>query len=407
MHKTWLILKNEFVTTVLRKSFLFSLFGIPIIIAIIFGIIGMLNKNQPGQVEQFFTPAADPLPSGIVDASGLIKSLPEDQNLIAYGDEETARKALEDQKITGFYLIPADYLQSGKLTYVRVDFNPLSAFDQAGTMQDVINLNLLGNDPELAGRYNQPLKVETVNINPKPDQAQESAMGMLVPTGVTVLFYMMLVGASSLLFNSITREKENRVMEILMSSVDAHQILTGKIIALGLVGLLQLGVWLGSGILVMGAGQQMQIVSGGFSLPGSLLGWALLYFLGGYMLYASLMAGVGAMVPNLREGSQMTSLILMPMIVPLVLMSNIIQDPDGTIAVVLSLFPFTSSVSMLARMASSDVPLWQAILAAVLLIGGSIWVVRMVAAMFRSQVILAGQPFSRKRFFKVLLGKLD
>lgn len=407
MNKTWLVLKNEFLTTVLRRSFLITLFGLPLVGAIIFGVVGMINRDQPGQVAAMFSPAPDTLPAGLVDHSGLITTFPSGQSMIQYGSEGAARQDLAVGRLSGIYIISADYLKSGEMEYIRPDFNPISAFDQSGSIQNLINQNLLKNTPELARLYTQSLNIQRINLNPKPEQAQESAASMILPSAITVLFYILLVGASSLLMNSITNEKENRVIEILMSSVDARQLLLGKIIALGLVGLLQLAVWLGSSLLLLSLGQKTNMLGTGIYIPANLFGWALLYFLGGYLLYASLMAGVGAMATNLREGSQMTSLIMMPMIIPLALMGSTTQDPNGTISMVLSLIPFTSPVSMIARIASTDVPLWQSLLGLALLVCTAVWIIRMVAAMFRSQVILAGQPFTRQRFFKVFFGRLD
>ena len=406
MRKTMLVLLNEVVTTVIRPSFLFSLFGLPIIAALIFGIIGMINRNQPGQVENYFSPAVDVLPSGFLDRSGIIQNNIEPL-LIQYDKEELLKEDLSAGKISGYYIIPTDYLQSGELTYIREDFNPLTAFEQSGKFEQLIEKNLLANDPGLAERYIQPLTIENVNKNPEPEQAQESALSILLPTGVTVLFYIILVSASTLLLQSITKEKENRVLEILLSSMTTGQMLTGKIIALGLVGLLQTGVWIGASVIMLGAGQQASMVPMDAIIPGSFIVWALVFFLGGYLLYASLMAGVGAMVPNLREASQATSMVIMPMIVPLVMMSNLIQDPNGAFAVALSFIPLTSPVAMLTRMAVDEIPIWQVLLSAGVLILFAVWVIRVISVLFRGQVILAGQPFSRTRFLKALIGKID
>jgi ABC-2 type transport system permease protein len=158
---------------------------------------------------------------------------------------------------------------------------------------------------------------------------------------------------------------------------------------------------------MLGAGRQASMIPMDTAIPGSFIVWALIFFLGGYLLYASLMAGVGAMVPNLREASQATSMVIMPMIVPLVMMSNLIQDPNGAFAVALSFIPLTSPVAMLTRMAVEDIPIWQVLLSAGFLIIFAIWVIRVISVLFKGQVILAGQPFSRTRFLKALIGKID
>lgn len=399
-----LVLINEIITTVSRPSFLFTLFGLPIIAGIIFSVIGILNKDQPGQVESFFSPAVDVVPVGFIDKSGLITQPDMDPQLVAYQDEQRIKQDLAQGKISGYYVVPANYLDSGELTFVKEDFNPLTAFDQSKDFQRLIDSNLLAGDPVIAQHYVNPLKTEMVNKNPKPERAQESPLSLLLPTAVTILFYIILISAASLLLQSITKEKENRVLEILMSSVTTGQMLTGKIIALGLVGLLQTAVWIGSGMFLMGAGQQSKMIPMDGAIPFSILAWALIFFLGGYLLYASLMAGVGALVPNLREASQATSLIIMPMIVPLVMMNSLIQDPNGTFAVILSFIPFTSPIAMLTRMTVTDVPVWQGALSAIGLALFAVWVIRVVSKLFRNQVMLGGQPFSRMKFLKALTG---
>jgi ABC-2 type transport system permease protein len=407
MRNTLLILVNEIVTTIRRPSFLFTLFGLPLVAALIFGIIGFLGRNQSGQVESFFSPAVDTLPTGYLDKSGIITQPGDDPQLVKYESEELIREDLASGKISGYIVIPEDYIVNGSLDYVKTDFNPLSAFEQAGKFQDLLTKNLLVDDPETAERYINPLNIELINKNPDPKQAQESTASLLIPTAITVLFYIILVSSATLLLHSITKEKENRVMEMLMSSVTSRQILTGKIIALGLVGLLQTGVWLGSGLLLMGTGRQMNMLPDVIDIPTSFMIWSLIFFLGGYLLYASLMAGVGAMVPNLREASQATTLVIMPMIVPLVMMNNLIQSPDGALAMTLSFIPFTAPVAMLTRMAVVTVPWWQVAISAILLILFAIWVIQVISNLFRSQVILSGQPFSNKRFIKALFGTVE
>ncbi len=194
-------------------------------------------------------------------------------------------------------------------------------------------------------------------------------------------------------------------MEILMLSVTPRQLLTGKIVGLGLIGLLQVVAWVGTGRLLLARSGTTFNLPIAFQLPTSFLIWGLVFFLLGYAVYASLMAGLGSLVPNLREASQATILVIFPLMIPMFLNSLLINEPDSIISVFLSLFPLTSPVAMMTRLAAGGVPLWQTFLAAILLVITAVLVVRSVARMFRSQTILSGQPFSRKLFFNTLLGK--
>jgi len=194
-------------------------------------------------------------------------------------------------------------------------------------------------------------------------------------------------------------------MEILMVSVTPRQLLTGKIVGLGLLGLLQTIAWVGTGRVLLALSGTTFNLPVAFQLPASFLIWGIIFFLLGYAVYASLMAGLGALVPNLREASQATILVIFPLIIPIFLLSILIEEPHGLLATILSIFPLTSPVTMMTRLAAGDVPFWQTLLAAVLLAGTAMLVIRAVARMFHAQTILSGQPFSRKVFFTALLGK--
>jgi ABC-2 type transport system permease protein len=220
-----------------------------------------------------------------------------------------------------------------------------------------------------------------------------------------MIYYAVILMSASFLLNSLTKEKENRVIEILMSSITPRQLLVGKIIALGLVGLLQAALWVGTGYALLRLSGRTFSLPSSFQLPPSFLFWGAVFFLLGYGLYASLMAGVGALVPNLREASQATFAVILPLLIPLVMISVLIEDPNGALALGLSLFPLTSPVVMMTRLSAAQVPLPQLLLSAALLAATAALVVRTVAGMFRAQTLLAGQALTPKRLFALLAGK--
>ena len=190
-----------------------------------------------------------------------------------------------------------------------------------------------------------------------------------------------------------------------MVSVTPRQLLTGKIVGLGLVGLLQVVTWVGTGRILLARSGTTFNLPIAFQLPTSFLIWGLVFFLLGYAVYASLMAGLGALVPNLREASQATIMVIFPLMIPMFLNSILINEPDSLMSVFMSLFPLTSPVAMMTRLDFGGVPPWQILLAAVLLAGTAVFVVRAVARMFHAQTILSGQSFSRKLFFNTLFGR--
>ena len=146
-------------------------------------------------------------------------------------------------------------------------------------------------------------------------------------------------------------------------------------------------------------------IAAAIQLPGITLLWGIIFFLLGYAVYASLMAGIGALVPNLREGSQLTTLVIMPMIVPLIFVSTLLNSPDSPLAVFLSLFPFTSPVTMMMRITATQVPFWQIGLAILLLAGTALLLIRASAGLFKAQNLLTGQSVNITGFLKALAGR--
>lgn len=409
MKKMLLVLKNEFRTVVLRKSFFISLFLIPVIASVVFAILGTIGESEPtsGIAKIINSSTEEVKLEGVVDQSGLIKTLPEDleESLIRFEDESAAKAALQAGEINSYYLIADDYLDSGEVTYLRTDFNPLGGMDRSDNLRRLIRYNLLADDPLLLERIEQPFNLEITYISQQPVRDADNFVNFLVPYIVIMLFYMVILTSASMMLSSITNEKENRTMEVLMTSVTPGELLAGKIIALGLAGLLQTVVWSGYGYLVMMLSRDNSPELSSFPISPTLLLWGVVFFLLGYGVYATLMAGLGALAPNMREASQATTLVILPLIVPMFFINTLAEKPNSTLSLFFSLFPFTSPITMMARLSSANVPWWQLAASIALLLATVYLLVRAVAGMFRAQRLLSGQTFNVKLFIKALLGR--
>jgi ABC-2 type transport system permease protein len=412
MKKILLVLRNEVITLLMRRSFWLVALGLPLLGSALFAGVGAINHNLAASqtVSQVFVGPQDTRPSGYVDLSGLIRQVPAgipEGKFISYSDESSALLALKAGRISSVYIVSRDFIRSGAVTLIRPDFNPLAySADQSGGFTWLLQVNLAGGDATLAGLINGPLKLEDISLATTAQPDQNNALALWTPYIITILFYMLIGGSSSLLLGNISKEKENRVTEVLLTSVTPLQLLTGKIAGLGLVGLGQALLWLGTSYGLLNLSGQAFKLPSEIHLPVSFLIWGLVFFLLGYAVYASLMAGLGALAPNLREASQATIVIMLPMFVPLFLSSSVfMQEPNGPIATGLSLFPLSAPVAMMARLSAGGVPWWQAALAALLLALTAVLILRAVARMFRAQTLLSGQPFKLKTYFRVLAGK--
>ena len=411
MNKVWIVFKTEFINTVTRRSFLITLILVPLLPSLILGALSLFGNDNTeiGQTGLPQMSSDEPFIDGYVDLAGIITAYPdwfEENLLLAYESTDTARTATENGEIQGFYVIGPDYVETGSVQYYMKDFNPFSSMTISGLMEALIQYNLLGADPRLFEVYANPIQLEQVDLTPTEEEQNDGGIASFyVPYGVTLLFYFLTISSASLLLNSIAKEKENRVMEILMNAVTPRQLLTGKILALGSVGLLQLVVWLGSGIVLLRLGGTTLNIPASLQLSPALLFWGIAFFIAGYLIYATIMAGVGALVPNLREASQATFIVIIPLLIPLFLVSNIVEAPNSTLPLVLSLIPFTATNAMMTRLAIGAVPLWQPLTALGLMILTFIFLIQAVAKMFKTQLLLTGQKFSIGLYLKYLIGK--
>lgn len=332
------------------------------------------------------------------------------ETLVAYPQVSAARRAMDAGEISAYFVVPADYVEKGKLSLYMPEYNLVTSTARSQELVNLINYNLLGGDHALAWGIIQPIqKLDEINVSSQSSPSasvNDSPWVFGLAYGVMMLFFISIMGSSTLLLNSLTNEKENRVIEILMVSTSPRQLLLGKIAGLGLIGLFQMLIWaISSMVLLQLSGSSLNLPSELIMHP-SFIAWGILFFILGYLVYASLMAGIGALVPNLREASQVTVLVMLPLMTPMILITALTNMPNGVLAVALSLFPLTAPTTMMMRIFFGHVPLWQLLLSVALLIATTLLVIRLVAGMFRAQTILSGQAFQIKRFFLALVGKV-
>lgn len=411
MKNTWIVLKNEFINTLTRRSFLLTLILVPLVPALILGGISLFGGEGRGDALNNLIQAPDnkPYANGYVDQAGIISEIPQDLEplFLAYPNEEQAQQAVQAGEIQGYYLIQPDYLETGAINYIVQDYSPLAGLENSELIESVIKYNLLGADLKRFEVYTSPVNVKHVDLTPdETDRSPvDNPLAFYIPYGITMLFYIVIITSASLMMNSVAKEKENRVMEILMTSIKPDQLLTGKILGLGLVGLLQMAVWLGSAFLLLRLGGTTLNIPSNLQLRPEIFFWGIVFFILGYLIYASIMAGVGALVPNIKEASQATFYVIIPILIPLMLISAIIEEPHATLPVVLSLIPFTAPNTIMTRLAVSTVPLWQLVTAIVLMVATIFLLIRAVSGMFRAQVLLTGQKFSPGAYFRALFGR--
>jgi ABC-2 type transport system permease protein len=424
MKKILLVLRYELITTLKRRSYLLLSFGFPILGLIVFAVISIVRGDN-GKVTTLVNEisAGDLAVEGYVDQAGIIDVLPDDLPpgiLKRYPSEAAAFQATEAGEIEAYYVIPQDYIETGSLIYVHPTITPMSSGGQEWTIGRTITLNLLEGDTALTEKFWNPMDLEVTNLSPEPSYdryaaedcttpgpaCQSSVLVRYIPFIMVVMFFVFLTQGAGLLLRNVTTEKQNHVIEILMLSVTPKQLMAGKLIGLGLASLLSTLTWLITGFTILRSGRGLLNLPSELSIPPTMLLWSLLFFLLGYALYASLMAGAGSLVPNLKEVTQATWAVITPLFAAYIvgLMASG-EAPHGPLSTALSMFPLTAPIMMSMRLTVGGVPLWQVLTSLALLLLTTVLVIRAVAGFFHAQTLLSGQSFSARRFFNALLGR--
>lgn len=403
------VFKFEFLNLVRRRSFLLMIILVPLIPSLLFFLLGMLNDDQTQSITQIFTSeVANPLPIGVVDQSGIVKDYPDwltNGALIEIADEDTARQRTAANQLEGFFVIAPDYLESGKVTYITPEISMITEIVQQGALDELINYNLMGADQQLYLRYTNPVTYRYEYLDPETADTrdQDSAASFLVPYAIMMLFYMLILISSSFMLNAVGKDKENKTIEILLTSASPMDLFLGKLLGYGAASLLQMMAWGSAVVLFMNLGGQSFPFLQGVSLSNQIVFLGIPYFILGFFLYGSLMAGIGAMAPNLREGNSSSFILTLPLIFIFLIINQLIGEPNSFLSVFLSIFPLTSSVVMMTRLAIGSVPIWQLALSFGVLTATVYLVVRGVSNLFSSQTLLTGEKFKLSTFFRTIV----
>ncbi len=412
MRKTLLIGLREFRQRVTSRAFLLGAIGTPLILLGIMVFGGGLGAGTPDEAPfQDILEAERPdEPIGYVDRAGLIQSIPDPipaDAFQAYGDVEGARAALEAGDIAAYYVVPNDYRETGEVERVSARFPTAPPDTQLFDWVLVSNLFPEAEAGEVR-RLRWPFDgagPAFVSVDTEEEPGDGGIADTMLPFVVTIAVMIPLFSGGGYLFQSLAQEKSSRVMEMLLVSVRPRQLLTGKLLGLGALVLVQYAIWVaiaGLGFAVTGRDPGQLLAGIRLSTAEVLL--IVPYALGGFGLYAALMAGIGALAQDMESSRGWIFVLTLPMMAPIYLWTAIVNAPNGPLAVALSLFPYSAPVGMLMRMTAATVPPWQLAVSLGLLVVATAGTVWLMARLFRAQTLLSGESLSIGRFWTALTG---
>ncbi len=403
MKEILLVAGQELVVNLRRPGYIIMTLLIPALGLVALVLASLFGGEVGGFFESQFAPEQKAL--GFVDQSGLLTAgLPEyADRFIRYPDEASARAALLAGDISSYFVLPSDYLQTGAVAFYGTGggFSTFVIADEGDLRAFLVDNLLAGKvDQMIQARVVDPTRnLQAVTLDEQGEVSTESPFSWLsdfvVPYVFSILFVITLFTTSGFLLQSVSEEKEGRIIEMLVSSISPTQLLAGKILGLGTVGLIQVAVWFGAGGVLLGAAVSI-FALGGVSISPTTVLLALLYAGLGYLLYATLMAVAGSMGTTMRESQQIASVFSLAAAIPWMAIGFVFSNPNAPVAVVLSYFPLTAPVMMLIRLGFGEVPTAQILTSLVVLaasIAFSLWA---GAKVFRVGLLMYGKRPSLK-----------
>lgn len=424
MNQIFLVLKREYLTRVQKRSFLLATLLTPLILpAIIFVIVYFATMDKDSSQEEIIVLDESGFFAETLDASGY-------QFAMVDGDYEDLKSSFKEKGAFGFmYIPPVDLSDISVRRFQGFEFfsesnpsmNTMNRIEnQLENRLEDLKLETSGLEKEVIDNLQVNVDLNTFSVSESGETTESnSGLSFAIGYGTGFLIYMFIFIYGGQIMQSVLDEKTSRIVEVIVSSVRPFQLMMGKVLGVGAVGFTQLLIWIvlistlstvgisvlasGNEVVMEAASQQVpeealtqqqemaaEITSMISSVPVTkILLSFLFYFLGAYFLYGALYAAVGSAVDSLQDAQQFMFPIMIPILASIMAMFFVLDDPNGGLAVTLSLIPFTSPIIMMARL-PFGVPDWQLALSMLLLIGGFVGTIYVAGRIYRIGILMYG-----------------
>ncbi|MGC4036834.1 MAG: ABC transporter permease [Chitinophagaceae bacterium] len=425
MNKIGLVIQREYLTRVKKKSFLITTILVPLIIIGFYTAIIAISISGSSESSKI----------AVIDEGNLlngnVEKAKDDNTVYTFITNETEDSYKKKYKKDGYnYFLYIPKIDINKPTGINLHSESTVNLSTKSKIEKVVNNGVEAKRMNAANIQPQQYKAINADVeiaNPL-DSGKSSSAGLAygVSFACGILIYMILMIYGTMVMRGVMEEKISRIAEVIVSSVKPFQLMLGKIIGIGMVGITQFGIWI---ILIFVLQAVLPLIfpslahhaaevasnspqagtAGGFmgvmdnlkSLPlGLILFCFIFYFIGGYLLYASLFAAIGSVISeDQQEAQQLVFPVMMPIILAFVIMTKAVADPNSGLAIFGSLFPLTSPIVMMGRI-TYDVPVWQLIASMAFLVVGFIFFVWLTAKIYRTGILLYGKKVTWKEMIK-------
>ena len=436
MRKALLVARWEFLATVTRVGYIVTVVAMPLFYGGMIAVAGVAGRSA--------TTTAGRVPTGVVDeahildlpfaaaqaarregdlqgidltaiggrqpaaasAGAAIAALTPPSPLVLYESVDEAIAAMRTQTVAAVFAIGADYLTTGRITAYGRDsgiFGQQADQRRQGQVADAIRASLMRRsmaDDALARAYAPAARVTRMRVTSQgrvEPLSDPLGLGPFAGSfGVTLLLTMSIFFSAGFLQQATLADRQNRMIEILLSSLDSNELLAGKLLGLGAAGLLQVSIYVA---LIIVPGTALLSI---FQVPLERLLLLFVYYGIGYTLFAAMMTGTGMLGRTPQEAAQLSALWTIASAAPFFFVANIGTNPSGLFARSLSFFPLTSPVTMLLRLGNGDVPPLDLAISIAIDLAAIVFVLRAASRIFRAASLMHGQRATLPEFIRWL-----
>jgi ABC-2 type transport system permease protein len=435
--KSMIVLKHEFMQKIKSKGYIIFTFLGPVLMSLLFVIPALVATvdtgdrrvlsviDSTGKFARYFesaqagegkadsgeeftgTPSSDQQAQAIANA---IKTDIDFKVVPMITSVETLKEQIQSESITGFLVIPANVFQDSGASQATLRLRNTNDFSVIREIESIYSealrnekLKAKGVDPEILHDIDELANLNVVKVSEgreSHDGGATFAAGYL--TGF--LMYMGLLIYGSMILRSVVEEKSTRVIEVMVSSVKPFDLLVGKVLGISAAAVLQMSVWAIMMALLATVGVNMAQKMAGSNLniniPPELFIYFVLFYILGFLIYATLFAALGATADQESDVQQASLPITMLVVIPILLMTSVIQSPSSTMSTVLSMVPFFAPILMMGRIFSETPPFWQIALSIAIMIVtffGALWV---ASRIYRTGILMYGKRFTPKEIIK-------
>ena len=404
MKHIWRVAWYEYRRNVFKKSFILLLISVPAFITFSIGI-GLFMESLED----------NPLPVGYVDHAGVFESAltaseidpnwitanDERVEFIAYSSEEEAAAALEEGIIQVYNVFPEDYIETRRVIHTYIEKPGENAERQ---FYNFLQLNLLSSYPqEIAYRTAEGTDVTVRSIDGRRVvPAGGPTFGLLMPIFISMAFLFMILISSGYTLSAVADEKENRTMEVLVTSTSSSRLISGKILSIIAISLTLLIAWTIVVIIGISVGRQLGVDwFADLSLDWRTILATLAISIPAYALTIALMTAIGAMVTTSQEGQSVSSIFIILHLVPLYIGLIFLNNPHAPLAIILSLCPFTALMTIGMRNLFTIVPTWQILVSMSIQITCALGAFRLAGRSLRLGLLRYGNRLTLRSLFRI------